>query len=1480
LQLLDAACTDLFAPGEPPVQLIRLRLSNDNEPDLERLSVVTSGDGVVQVLVRRDAADLGAPVDPELVGAGADPAHATQPDERVLAIEVGVRTDRTAGSTIPVVIAVTDGSDHTSTSATLDLVVAEPGWTMWMVPHFHYDPVWWNTQSSYTSGSGLLAADGTTRRTFEHHAFSLIDRHFERAIADPDYTFVLAEVDYLKPYFDTHPDRRRELRALLDADRVEIVGATYNEPSTNLTGLESTIRNLVHGIGYQRDVLGADPQTAWQLDVFGHDPQFPGLLADAGVSASAWARGPFHQWGPILRNHGDPLGDTSAMQFPAEFEWIAPSGHGVLTHYMPAHYSTGWWMHRATTLADATRAVHALHRSLAPAAATRNTMLLVGTDFAWPNPWVTDIQRDWNARYSSPRFVCGIPRLFLDAVRAELTASGEPLSPQTRDMNPIYTGTHVSYIDTKQAQAAAEVAATDAEQLATIAAMRLGMPYPDVELDRVWRLLEYGAHHDAITGSEADQVYIDLLQGWREAYDLADDIRTRSLTALATRIDTGATDGVAAIVVHNTLGFERTDIVQAHVSRALLGKDAGHVAVFDDGGRRVPADVMTSDELDQLTIWFLAEAVPSCGWRTWTCHLVEADDDEPAGSWSPDSTSTAIANEWLAVRVDPARGGAIDSLIDRRTGQEVLRADGLGNELLTYEEYPTHPQMGEGPWHLMPKGVPVATSSGAPAEVVRLVGPLGERLVVTGRCPSFSYVQQLTLYRGLDRLEVQTRIEQFDGRDQMIRVRHALDRRGRLPVSDTAAAVIGRGFALPDEDSAEAPWALDNAAHSWCGLSSTARAVLSTQDGAAVGVRPFGVAEVVVADSSRLAEVRPLVVALARAGVTATTSVAGGARYGWAKADSNLPDIRIVVGGPRSNAYAAEVIAAADPAVSMLVQVQLDKLGVARAFVPADRPLEQAWTANADLRGCRAIDTILLASVDDSATRELLAAVIEELAHAELRAQVASSDPTRIDVGEFSDATTALITDGLPSFAIDTGGAVHLTLMRSCTGWPAGTWIDPPRRTVPDGSSFQQQHWTHTFRYALVVGAGDWRAQGLPHRAQAFRVPLRSVAVPPRTGDLPPRACELAIEPPTAALLSTVKPAGNPLASGSGITGPRDSVTVRLVEAHGTSTHVRLSGPLASPTANKRSVLETACNLRVAETRPDGHAVVVPLHGFEITTVTGALQNGIPVQTRATSGEATTYRPYWLHNDGPAPIGNLPVAVTFAEDIVEVTRGTATARLTVANNSADTVWRGAVTLHAPAGWVTVPATTQLEVPPGTAVDLAVALHAPSGAPDGLGFVAARLTDRGTIVEDVLNVVVGEERGRHLLPGPRVTEPPEYGQGVGDDDAAAPNGLDVEVLTETVGAGRPEPSGMRLRLTNRTNGEIRGVVHAISPWGTWTVVPRARQPFSVPAGAARDVVIDIVARCVEGPIDAWVLAKVVWFGRVHYTAAIALQAAPG
>ena len=337
------------------------------------------------------------------------------------------------------------------------------------------------------------------------------------------------------------------------------MGGTYNEPNTNLTSDESTIRNAIYGVAYQRDVLGGSPATAWQLDAFGHSPQFPAIMANAGITSSSWARGPFHEWGPHwvrgpARTGFENLapGDKPQMQFASEFEWVAPSGRGLLTSFQANHYSAGWWMDAATTLEEAELEVHRLFTDLAALAATKNVLLPVGTDYSPPNKWLTAIHRDWARRYVWPKFLAAIPREFFEAVREERGATGRSFTPQTRDMNPIYTGKDVSFIDTKQAQRIAENTLLAAEKFGSLA-MLLGARFPSQAVDKAWRQLLFGAHHDGITGSESDQVYLDLLGGWREALELGEASLDGALRYLAARVDT-AGEG-QPVVVFNPMAW-------------------------------------------------------------------------------------------------------------------------------------------------------------------------------------------------------------------------------------------------------------------------------------------------------------------------------------------------------------------------------------------------------------------------------------------------------------------------------------------------------------------------------------------------------------------------------------------------------------------------------------------------------------------------------------------------------------------------------------------------------------------------------------------------------------------------------------------------------------------------------------------------------------------------------------------------------------
>ncbi|WP_416874740.1 NEW3 domain-containing protein [Kitasatospora sp. SC0581] len=1387
--------TDLFVgPEDAPRQVLRVTL----EGPAARITV--SGPGV-----RGEATGTGL-VEVPLEISGASP-----------------------GDRLPVTVRASDATAESVSDATAESVVevAEPGWTMFLVSHFHYDPVWWNTQAAYTSPWELLSADATTRPLWERNGFALVDAHLDLALRDPVYKFVLAEVDYLKPYFDQHPERRETLRQLLERGQVELVGGTYNEPNTNLTGAETTIRNIVYGIGYQRDILGGDPRTAWQLDVFGHDPQFPGHLAAAGLTGSAWARGPFHQWGPIQKNFREAKDDARVMQFPSEFEWIAPGGDGVLTHYMPHHYSAGWWMDSSPDLATAEQAVYELYRKLKPVGATKNLLLPVGTDYTPPNKWVTEIHRSWAARYLWPRFVCATPRDFLDAVRAELAATGRRPSPQTRDMNPVYTGKDVSYIDTKQAQRAGEVAAVDAEKLATLASVHGLGRYPAAALDKVWRQLAYGAHHDAITGSESDQVYLDLLGGWREAYDLASGVRDTALDALTARISTAGAG--QAVVVANTLSFDRTDLVTVE-----LPSDATSVRVLDDAGSPVPSAV------DRGTLRFLAADVPALGWRTW--RLVEGEAEQP---WTP-APGLTIGNGRYRVTADPARGGGLCSVQDLLHDRELIQDGRIGNELRVYEEYPQHPDFGEGPWHLVPSG-PVTGSGGADAAVRRETGPLGERLLIDGTVDGVRYEQTVTLWRGLDRVDCRTRVVDYSGADRLLRLRFPVDVPGGLPVSEVAGAVVGRGFAMPDVDSAEAPWTLDNPANTWFGLGATARAELTDSAGTVTGSRALGVAEVVVPTLDDAADARPLVVALARVGVTATTSGADWARYGWLDVDSNLPDFRIVVGSPDLNPVARELIDLAGEEYAAALKTH------GAVWVPAATPLTEVWHPDADLRDLRALPALIVSD---------FSALVDDLADARITAVCPSAVQEQL-----ADHTVALLSFGLPGFAVDTTGALHLSLMRSCTGWPSGVWIDPPRRTLPDGASFQLQHWTHEFSYALVGGEGDWRDQTLPAQGQEFNHPLYARIAPAQEGPLPATLSWLRVEPQREVLLGTLKPTGNPIAHGSA--APLGSeLTVRLVESTGLGRTAKLSGALGLDDVRAADLLERP--------RPaDGPAL--DLAGSQIATLLASPAVTAPEGETDLGPVAETAQPvharYWLHNRGPAPLGYLPVSVGASPGLLRTAGEPVTLSVALSSQLRDAAVEGTAVVLPPEGWTTSLGSRPYRLAPDGHLRFPVTLTPPADAEPGLHFAAVRIEHDGQQIEDVVTIAVGDLPD--LLPVPGDT-PEDWTIAQGTKAASGRDtGLDVEVSTETLHVVPGSRTALSLTLTNRTRGELRGELQLVSPWGTWDVIADPVRGFTVPAGSSSVVEFAVSVAESTDPGSYWALAKVMWFGRCQYAPTVAL-----
>jgi hypothetical protein len=737
--------------------------------------------------------------------------------------------------------------------------------------------------------------------------------------------------------------------------------------------------------------------------------------------------------------------------------------------------------------------------------------------------------------------------------------------------------------------------------------------------------------------------------------------------------------------------------------------------------------------------------------------------------------------------------------------------------------------------------------------------------------------QEILLLTGADRVEFRTHVEGFDGHDQLLRVRFPADVPGGLPVYQTATAVIGRSFGVVDVDSVDHWYTRDCAAQQWFGLSSVARIRTSGPGGLTEAV---GVAEVVCPDDpdGLREQVRDLVTALAAAGVTATCSQADGPRYGAIDADSNLPDFRIAVGGPDANAFSAEVLSGAGPGYAKALGARLAARsggGTARVWVPAGQGREDAFGPDPDLRGATDLPVLIVAGTGPGELATAVADLSGDLADALVDAgdQVEDEPSGGAGPAPLADRSVAVLNRGTPGCVVTPDGTLHVSLMRSCSAWPSGIWIDGDRRTAPDGSSFAWQHWSHTFDYALASGAGDWRSAGFAARAEDYNHDLIAVA----SGG--PRAAAgadlLTVEPATVTL-NALKPRGNPLASGRTPASGGDTVTVRLRETSGraTTARVRLDRAIAQVSAAwLTDLLEESDGAALPVDPADGSIHVdMPAYGT-VTLVLRAAPRAAASRATAPSAEPVepVYARYWLHGKGPAPAGNVPVAVHFSPTRVALTDAGDAATLTMTVGCGAEPAAGTVELVVP-GELTVATERDLryELAPGGYASWDLAVRAAPGTAAGRYFVAARIRDAlGYPLEDTAMVAVGERR----WPDPAL--PPEEALEVMQADyAAGAAEVDLAVLTPEL---RVRPGGrdeIQVRVTSGLASELHGEAQLVSPFGTWDMLAPWTQGFSAAPQASAVLRFGLAVPQTARPgARWWALVKVMYYGRVWYSQAI-------
>ena len=127
----------------------------------------------------------------------------------------------------------------------------------------------------------------------------------------------------------------------------------------------------------------------------------------------------------------------------------------------------------------------------------------------------------------------------------------------------------------------------------------------------------------------------------------------------------------------------------------------------------------------------------------------------------------------------------------------------------------------------------------------------------------------------------------------------------------------------------------------------------------------------------------------------------------------------------------------------------------------------------------------------------------------------------------------ALLNHGTPGCAVSTDGTLHLSLMRACSAWPAGVWIDG---ATAHRAGRQQLRLAALEPHVRVRAGGRGRATGA---TAGFTAPgqdynhdlITCEGGGPRGAPRPGRQPGAPSTTPRS-MLCALKPHGNPLASG------------------------------------------------------------------------------------------------------------------------------------------------------------------------------------------------------------------------------------------------------------------------------------------------------------------------------------------------------------
>jgi len=501
--------------------------------------------------------------------------------------------------------------------------------------------------------------------------------YFARLKNEPDFKFDIECSYEVMEYVSRHPEMKQQIKDYLRAGRLS-VGSSYVMPYEEMYFGESFARQFYFGTRYMQDEFDYTPVVYYNADVPGRTLQASQVAAKSGSKYLVATRMARHV-----------------------FNWSSPDGSKLLLYTPNGTYK---FFYDILAIMDTNDAIAAMGKealawgtelpvndvkgakTVAPA--------MLNFEFLWDQKPISNVipfMTLWNSieyvrseegkpvKVNLPKFKFVTGDEFFNT----LTASSSKVPTYTGERPDVWLYIHgPSHERALTASREGDVLLPMAEKLHTFAfyAGKGFNNYPQERINAAWKDKIYPDHGwGGYMGDVTDNTFLRIFESARsESKALVES--GKQVIASSVAVDKGKG---TPIIVFNTLGWQRSDVVAAPVT--FPEGMAGSVAVQDIQGETLASQLTETKfyndgSLRSANLNIMTDSIPSMGYTTLYLTTLSPESHSVPKKQTL-FTNKKISNRFYDIELVP---GGIKSIYDKQMKKQLLDTkDFLGGEVIT-----------------------------------------------------------------------------------------------------------------------------------------------------------------------------------------------------------------------------------------------------------------------------------------------------------------------------------------------------------------------------------------------------------------------------------------------------------------------------------------------------------------------------------------------------------------------------------------------------------------------------------------------------------------------------------------------------------------------------------------------------------------------------------------------------------------------------